>query len=152
MTQVTDAGRDVLWLGPEAIDLAALVAEVEEPRCGAIATFLGTVRSPNDGQDVRYIDYQGYDAMIRAEMERIAAELREAHDVRGVVLAHRLGRLAPGVASIAIVVSSEHRGPALVACSEAIELCKQRLPVWKYEVGQAREGFVAGRNDAAATL
>ncbi len=134
------------------IDLAELVSFVTADACGAIATFVGTVRSPNDGQDVVHIDYQGYPAMIAAEMDRIADELeRDAEGLR-LALVHRLGRLLPAEASIAVVVSSPHRDAALDACRAGIEACKRRLPVWKYEVGSAGEGFVHGRSDAAPTL
>ena len=100
---------------------------------GAQASFVGTVRSPNKGQVVASIDYQGYEAMMLKQMGVIAESLRSQFDLGGVVIAHRLGLLKPQEASIAIVISSPHRPDALKACAESIELIKERLPVWKLE-------------------
>lgn len=119
---------------------------------GAQASFVGTVRSPNAGQMIKYIDYQGYDAMIKTQMQAIAQELRGQFELGKVVIVHRLGRLFPGDASIVIVVASAHRREALAACSACIDLCKVRLPVWKYEVTADGAHWVAGSSEAAPTL
>jgi molybdopterin synthase catalytic subunit len=119
---------------------------------GAQASFVGTVRSPNAGHIIKHIDYQGYDAMIITQMRTIAQELRGQFDLGKIVIVHRLGRLFPGDASIVIVVASAHRREALAACSACIDLCKVRLPVWKYEVTADEAHWVAGSSDAAPTL
>lgn len=144
--------RDILELTRERLEVGGLVAAVTEPACGAVASFLGSVRSPNHGKLVEYIDYQGYDAMAEAELRRIASELRARHELGRIAIVHRLGRLAPGEVSLAIVVASAHRGAALDACREALELVKARLPIWKYEVGPGEAGYVAGRTEAGPTL
>jgi molybdopterin synthase catalytic subunit len=149
---VVPAGSTRCLVVEEPVDLQALVAAVSHDECGAVATFLGTVRSPNAGQSVQYIDYEGYPAMIVAEMQRIGDELHAVNSGLRVILTHRLGRLRPGEASIAVVVASPHRAAALDACRDGIEACKRRLPVWKYEVGESSEGFVRGRSDASPTL
>lgn len=119
---------------------------------GAQASFVGTVRSPNAGQLVKYIDYQGYNAMILRQMHLITQELRSQFALGKVVIVHRLGRLFPGDASILIVIAAAHRRDALAACSSCIDLCKVRLPVWKYEVTAEGAHWVAGSSDAAPTL
>lgn len=119
---------------------------------GAQASFVGTVRSPNAGQVVQYIDYQGYNAMILRQMHVTTQELRRQFELGKVIIVHRLGRLFPGDASILIVIASAHRRDALAACSACIDLCKVRLPVWKYEVTAEGAHWVAGSSDAAPTL
>ena len=110
------------------------------------------MRSPNLGQNVRYIDYEGYEAMILGQMKRAAEELRGRLELGRIVIAHRLGRLEPGEASIMIVISSKHRRAALDACSSLIDRLKELLPVWKFEVADEAEGWVAGSSVAAETL
>lgn len=146
------AAPDILEVTRERLDLGRLVAELTEPACGAVATFSGTVRSPNQGLVVQSIDYQGYDAMILSEMRRLADELHERFDIARIAVVHRLGRLEPAEVSLVIVVSAGHRKPALLACQEALELIKARLPIWKYEAGPDREGYVRGRAEAGPTL
>lgn len=119
---------------------------------GAQASFVGTVRSPNAGHIIKHIDYQGYDAMIVTQMRGIAQELRSQFELGKIVIVHRLGRLFPSDASIVIVIASAHRREALAACSTCIDLCKVRLPVWKYEVTADGAHWVAGSSDAAPTL
>ena len=149
---ITTPDGDLVGIVEEAIDLGSLINAVAAHRCGAIATFLGTVRSPNQGQAVSYIDYEGYAGMVEAQMQAIAEALRLRHELHRLALAHRLGRLEPGDASIAIVASSAHRRAALDACAEALELCKKQLPIWKFEVNAAGGTYVVGRNDAIGTL
>lgn len=134
------------------IDVAALQRRAAAPAWGAVVTFLGSVRSPNAGAQVDHIDYEGYEGMMLAEMRRIAAELRQRYALGRVLVAHRLGRLCPGEVSLAAVVASAHRADAFAALGDLVEALKARLPVWKYEVGGAGEGFVAGRSEAGPTL
>ena len=136
----------------EALALDRYVALASDPRFGAVGSFIGTVRSPNFGQDVRYIDYQGYETMILGQMKRAAGELRERFKLGRVVFAHRLGKLRPGDASIVIVISSAHRKDALLATHAAIDRLKEILPVWKLEATPAGEQWVAGSSAAAETL
>jgi molybdopterin synthase catalytic subunit len=116
-----------------AIDIARLTSEVASPSHGAIASFLGIVRSSNDGRAVSGIDYSAYDAMAAREMERIAAEAGDRFQTQAIVVEHRLGFLAVGEASVAIVVSHERRAPALDAVRYIIEELKARVPIWKCE-------------------
>jgi molybdopterin synthase catalytic subunit len=118
----------------DALDLDELVAEVADPACGAQAIFLGTVRNAHDGRPVVAIDYSAYDAMAEKVLERISAELAaEAPGLR-LALRHRLGRLAVGEASIAIVAASPRRDGALAAIRTALERVKSEAPIWKREI------------------
>ena len=136
----------------EILDVAHYLSLVTAPEYGAVASFVGTVRSPNLGKTVRYLDYEGYDAMIRTQMAVVARELRGGLELGHLVLAHRLGRMTPGAASIAIVASSKHRSEALQACQRGIDRAKELLPVWKLEVTEAGEAWVEGSAAAGETL
>ncbi len=128
------------------------LALVTAPEYGAVASFLGTVRSPNLGENVLYIDYQGYESMVYTQMKVVAESLRRDLELGHLVLAHRLGKMYPGEASIAVVASSKHRKEALLACQQGLELCKERLPVWKYEATDGGQQWVKGVAVAGKTL
>lgn len=115
------------------IDLAALSAEVSTGDHGAVASFLGVVRSVNDGRAVTGIDYSAYDAMAEKEMSAIVSESATKFQTDAIVVEHRTGYLAVGEASVAIVVSHERRAPALDAVRYIIEELKVRVPIWKCE-------------------
>jgi MoaE-MoaD fusion protein len=91
------------------LDHAHYLSLVTAGEYGAVASFLGTVRSPNAGENVLYIDYEGYENMMYTQMKVIADIMRESLELGHLVLAHRLGKMYPGEASIAIVASSKHR-------------------------------------------
>lgn len=146
------SGADHFFVTEEAIEPRELLELVSAPQFGAVASFLGTVRSPNRGETVHYIDYQGYTAMIRTQMAEVVVELRERFDLGHVAVTHRLGRLLPGEASIAIFISSPHRRDALEATHACIDELKARLPVWKYEVGEDGSHWVEGVSSVSETL
>ncbi len=141
-----------LFITQDALDHAHYLTLVTEASYGAVASFLGTVRSPNAGEAVEYIDYEGYHSMIRKQMERLAQELRDSYDLGHIVLAHRLGRCYPGEASIAVVISSRHRKDALAACQRGIDRAKELLPIWKHEVTATGAHWVEGSQLAGEVL
>ena len=122
----------------DPIDSAALLGSVPGASDGAVLLFLGVVRDHNQGRAVEALEYQAYEPMAAAELERIVAEARERWDVGGISAVHRVGALDIGEASVAIAVASPHREEAYAASRFVIEELKRRLPVWK------REGYVDG--------
>lgn len=116
-----------------AIDPAALMAEVQSTEFGAISVFAGTVRDTNDGRSVTAIDYSAYTSMAESELESILAEAQDRFGVMGIVAEHRVGTLALGDVSVAIVAAHAHRAPALDCTRFVIEEIKKRVPIWKRE-------------------
>ena len=125
----------------EPIDVGALILEAQRPDCGAVATFVGTTRvDESGGASVEYLEYEAYRPMADRKLEEIGAEIRERWEVGHVAIVHRLGRVAPGEASVAIVVATPRRGPAFEASRYAIERIKEIVPIWKREVWS--DGYV----------
>lgn len=122
----------------EAIDAAALIAEVGAASDGAVLLFLGVVRDRNDGRAVDHLEYDAYAPMAEKTLGDIVAEARERWEVGEVRVVHRVGRLELGEASVAIAVASPHRDGAYQASRYVIEELKRRAPIWK------REGYVEG--------
>jgi len=127
-------GRVSFRILDEALDPAAVLAEVKDPACGALATFVGAVRGTSDGREVRYLEYEVAESMALKQFVLMAEELKHEHDVRHVAIHHRRGRVEVGGISVAIAVSAPRRRNALAACAEAIEMLKQDVPIWKKEV------------------
>ena len=123
------------------IDVAALIFAAQRPDCGAISTFVGTTRIDESGRaSVEYLEYEAYRPMADRKLEEIGAEIEERWDVREVSIVHRIGRVEPGEASVAIVVAAPRRGPAFEASRYAIERIKETVPLWKREVWS--DGYV----------
>ena len=131
----------------DPLSVDALVQRVLTSGDGAVVTFVGTVRDNNEGRDVTALEYEAYSDMAEAEMERIGMEMVEKWGLHGIAMRHRVGKLAVGEISVVIAVSSPHRQEAFEACSEALDLLKERVPVWKkeyYEDGTEWVGQGAG--------
>lgn len=95
--------------------------------------FLGTVRDHADGRSVSGIEYTAYERLAEARLGAIVADLERQHTGLRVEIVHRLGRLALGESSIAIVTASAHRAAAYEANRTALERIKREVPIWKDE-------------------
>ena len=129
-------------IGPDPLDLDAVVAQVADPAAGAIATFVGTTRTHSRGRTVVHLEYDAYPEMAESEMARIADEVKGRHDVLHIAMAHRTGHVPIGEASVIIAVSAAHRAAAFDACREAIDTLKQTVPLWKKELYVGGEEWI----------
>jgi len=123
------------FLSATPIDLAALIARIESPSYGGVASFLGQVRDHHDGRTVRRLEYSAYGPMAEAECARIVAEAEARWSVR-VALEHRVGALEIGDVAVAVAAAGAHRDEAFAACRFVIEEVKRRVPIWKKEFYQ----------------
>jgi molybdopterin synthase catalytic subunit len=121
------------FLTSEPIDAGTLLALVQAPERGGVASFLGTVRNHHAGRDVVRLEYSAYVPMAEAECGLIVAEAESRWDV-AVALRHRIGQLEIGDTAVAIAAASAHRDEAFLACRYVIEEVKRRVPIWKREV------------------
>ena len=120
---------------------------------GAVVTFVGTVRDVNEGDAVSTLELEHYPGMTEKALEAIEAEARERFDVRGIVIVHRVGPLAPGDPIVLVAVTSAHRGAAFDACRFVMDYLKTRAPFWKKERTPQGDRWVEARSaddDAAA--
>jgi molybdopterin synthase catalytic subunit len=129
-------------LSDEPLSLEQVASEVASDQAGAIATFVGTTRAQSRGRAVVRLEYEAYQGMAETEMERIAATLKERHDLIEVAIHHRVGPVEIGETSVVIAVSAPHRQAALAACKEAIDTLKETVPLWKKELYVGGEAWV----------
>jgi molybdopterin synthase catalytic subunit len=103
---------------------------------GGIVTFTGTVRRHSRGIVVDHLEYEAYAPMAVREMTRLCEEIEA--EIAGTKLAveHRVGRLAIGDIAVVIAAAAPHRAEAFTACRAMIDRLKDRVPIWKKEVGE----------------
>ncbi len=123
----------MIRLTTEPIDYHALTEQVRRPGCGAVVTFLGTVRDLTDGRETVALDYEAYPGMAEKKMAEIEADTRRRWPVGELAMVHRLGHLELGEVSVAVAVSCPHRAEAFEACRHAIDRLKELVPIWKKE-------------------
>lgn len=123
----------MIRLTREAIDHHALTEQVRRRDCGAVVTFLGTVRDLTGDRITIALDYEAYPGMAEKKLAEIEADTRGRWPVGEIALVHRLGRLDVGEVSVAVAVSCPHRAQAFEACRHAIDRLKELVPIWKKE-------------------
>jgi molybdopterin synthase catalytic subunit len=105
----------------------------DDPRVGAVASFIGLVRDMNDGEAVSGMTLEHYPGMTERALEDIVAQARSRWDLLDAVVIHRVGPLRPTDQIVLVAVSSAHRGEAFAACEFIMDYLKTRAPFWKKE-------------------
>ena len=136
-------GQDMVLITPDTLVPEEITARVRKDSNGAVVTFLGTTRDHADGKTVVRLEYEAYDEMALKEMEKIRLELLSKYGIQDMAIAHRIGRVDIGEISLVVAVASPHRKEAFHACHEAVDVLKERVPIWKKEYFQDGHHWVA---------
>jgi molybdopterin converting factor subunit 1 len=102
---------------------------------GGIVTFTGMVRRYSRGTVVDHLEYEAYGAMAVREMTRLCDEIEAEIAGSRIAVEHRIGRLEIGDVAVVIAAAAPHRAEAFAACRAMIDRLKDRVPIWKKEVG-----------------
>jgi len=132
-------------------ELAALRAG--DPRVGAVAAFVGTVRDVNEASAVATMTLEHYPGMTEKALAAIVDEAKARWDILDALVVHRVGELRPTDQIVLVGVTGAHRGEAFAACEFIMDYLKTRAPFWKKEVTPAGARWVDARttdDDAAA--
>ncbi|KAI4288928.1 MAG: hypothetical protein L6R35_001803 [Caloplaca aegaea] len=137
--------RDVnVWvsLTNSKLDIASVISRVKNPKAGAVVLFAGTTRDNFDGKPVTHLEYSSYAPLALKTMLSIAQSVKEKHALTAISMVHRLGVVPIEEESILIAVSARHRQAAWKGGEEALELCKEKVEIWKLEEFEGDEGGV----------
>src|SRR5215213_2186686 len=113
------------------------------PQAGGIDIFIGTVRDHTKGKKVICLEFEAYQKMALSEMQKIADEMMRQWPLHKILIHHRIGILQIGQVPVIIAVSASHRDAAFEACRFAIDTLKQTVPIWKKEIFEDGEEWVA---------
>ena len=106
---------------------------IDDPRVGAVVTFVGTVRDMNDGSHVKGMTLEHYPGMTEKALEDIITQARGRWDIYKSLVIHRVGPLLPEDQIVLVAVTSAHRGEAFAACEFIMDYLKTEAPFWKKE-------------------
>jgi molybdopterin synthase catalytic subunit len=123
----------------------------DDPRVGAVVTFLGTVRDMNNGSHVQGMTLEHYPGMTEKSLEEIITQARGRWDLYKTLVIHRVGPLLPEDQIVLVAVTSAHRGEAFAACEFIMDYLKTAAPFWKKEETPEGSKWVDARvtDDAA---
>lgn len=123
-------------------DLSAEVAALraQDPRVGAICSFIGTVRDRTAGTpgSISSMELEHYPGMTEKSIEAMIDAALKRFDIYGARVIHRIGLLQPLDQIVLVAVSSAHRGESFQACEFLMDYLKTQAPFWKKE--QSLEG------------
>ena len=139
-TEDFDAGAEILRL------------RQNDPRIGAVASFIGLVRDINEGESVAGMTLEHYPGMTEKALAAIVEEAKRRWDIYGALVIHRFGPLKPTDQIVLVAVTSAHRGEAFAACEFIMDYLKTQAPFWKKEDTGAGARWVDAResDDQAA--
>lgn len=110
---------------------------------GGSVVFIGTVRDNTKGKAVIRLEFEAYAPMAISEMRKIAEQATTQWAAEKILIHHRTGVLDIGEIAVIIAVSTPHRQAAFEACQYAIDTLKETVPIWKKEVFEDGEVWVA---------
>ena len=123
----------LLALRDTPLDVAEVLAAVDDPRAGGVVSFTGVVRDHDGGRGVQELEYEahpGAELALRAVAERVAGDL----PVHALAAVHRTGLLRVGDVAVVVAASASHRGQAFEAARRLIDDLKAEVPIWKRQV------------------
>lgn len=107
---------------------------------GATASFIGTMRDFNEGDEVSVMELEHYPQMTEKQLNAIIDTAAEQWPIQNVLIVHRVGKISPSEPIMLVVAWSAHRAAAFDACRFLMEELKHRAPFWK------KEELVAGNS------
>ena len=122
-------------LSDQPLSLDRCMAAVSGPGMGGLVTFTGMVRLHSRSTTIDHLEYEAYGPMALKVMTQLCDEIEA--EIAGVRLAveHRVGNLAIGDVAVVIAAAAPHRAEAFTACRAMIDRLKDRVPIWKKEIG-----------------
>ena len=125
-------------ISAEPLDIGAAIGAAGTPSSGAVAVFIGTVRSTPSGEvddrSVIRLEYEAHPELAEQTLRDLARAAAAKWDLDRIVAIHRTGTCEIGEPTVVIACSAAHRAEALDACRWLIDEIKTTVPIWKREV------------------
>ncbi|HSD90801.1 MAG TPA: molybdopterin converting factor subunit 1 [Kofleriaceae bacterium] len=129
-------------LSDQPLSLDRCIAAVSGAGMGGIVTFTGMVRLHSHGTTIDHLEYEAYAPMAVKVMTQLCDEIEAEIDGVRIAVEHRVGNLAIGDIAVVIAAAAPHRAEAFTACRAMIDRLKDRVPIWKKEIGTGGEEWV----------
>ncbi|MEL6194910.1 MAG: molybdenum cofactor biosynthesis protein MoaE [Bacteroidota bacterium] len=132
-----------IQLKEEALSVQECTDLIASDSCGGSVVFVGTVRNNTKGKDVVRLEFEAYGPMAVSEMRKIAEQAEEMWNCEKIAIHHRTGVLQIQEIAVIIAVATPHRKAAFEACQYCIDTLKETVPIWKKEIFEDGEVWVA---------
>ena len=114
------------------LDVAEVVAALDDDASGGLTLFVGRVRDHDGGKGVTGLDYSAHPSALE-RLREVCERVAEQYDVHGIAAVHRVGTLAIGDVAVVVATTTAHRGEAFDASRTLIDTLKSEVPIWKHQ-------------------
>ena len=132
MSESDDSVVRLVELREQPLDVAEVVAALDDAGSGGLTLFVGRVGDHDAGQGVVGLDYSAHPTALDVFRD-VCARIAEEYDVMGVAAVHRTGSLDIGDIAVVVATASAHRGTAFDASRALIDTLKREVPIWKHQ-------------------
>ncbi|WP_206051705.1 molybdenum cofactor biosynthesis protein MoaE [Nocardioides ferulae] len=129
---MTSSAVRLVDLREDPLDVAEVLAALDDDAAGGLTLFVGRVRDHDHGLGVTGLDYSAHPTALE-RLREVCERVAEQYDVHGVAAVHRVGTLAIGDAAVVIATTAAHRGEAFDASRALIDTLKAEVPIWKHQ-------------------
>lgn len=98
---------------------------------GGLASFIGKVRG---GRGIAALELSHYEPLTLPGMRTLAEAVAARFEIRGLLMLHRTGQLAPEEPIVCVAAAAEHRRAAFDAVDFAMDHLKSDSWFWKREL------------------
>lgn len=144
MPTVSHPAVRLVALRETPLDVAEVLAALDDEASGGLTLFVGRVRDHDHGDDVVGLEYTAHPSAL-ARLAEVCDRVADAHDVRALAAVHRTGSLDIGDIAVVVATASAHRGQAFDASRALIDTLKAEVPIWKHQ------RFADGRDEWVGT-
>ena len=109
----------------ESLAPQPIIDSVKRDDCGAIVSFVGTIRDNTHGRRVASLEIQPFDDKAENKLGIVAEEVKQKWQIRDVAIWRRMGKLKVGEIALVVAVAAPHRPEAFKACEYIIDRIKQ---------------------------
>ncbi len=131
-SSMTDPAVTLVALRETPIDVAEVMATLDDPASGGVVLFVGRVRDHDGGRGVTALEYDAHPTAL-ARLTDVCEQVAAEHQVT-VAAVHRTGRLEIGDIAVVVAAAGGHRGAAFVASRDLIDTLKATVPIWKHQL------------------
>jgi molybdopterin synthase catalytic subunit len=123
----------VIEITTKPISPESVINRVKTSASGCVATYVGLIRNNSHDKQVASVEYTDPKGTAKAELERIAGEIRRQWQVEGIAICHRIGKLEVGDINFLVAIAAAHRQEGFAAASYAVDRFKELMPTRKKE-------------------
>ncbi len=106
---------------------------LNQNNAGATASFIGTMRDFNEGDDISSMLLEHYPQMTERALQQVVKKAENRWSILHTLVVHRVGEIHPGDPIVLVATWSAHRTAAFDSCRFIMEELKSTVPFWKKE-------------------